>query len=81
MGFRVRQTHFQHYFEIFVKKDAIDHFCYMAITKAFQKPLKSLSNSHVAKMVDWNIFLKKFKIMLKMCFSDPKAHPESILDI
>ena len=81
MCVRVRETHFQHNFDFFVKNVPIDNFCYMAITKAFQWLLKSLSNSHVAKMVDWNIFLKKFKIMLKMCFSDPKAHPESILDI
>ena len=50
-------------------------------SKAFQKPLKSLSNSHAAKMVDWNFFHKKSKIMMKMCLSNPKAHPESVLDI
>ena len=81
MCVRVGETHFQHNFEFFVKNVPIDHFCYMAITKAFQRLLKSLSNGHVAKMVDRIFFHKNFKIMLKMCLSDPKAHPESILDI
>ena len=40
-----------------------------------------VSNYRTAKMVDRNFFDKKFKIMLKMCSSDLKAHPESILDI
>ena len=81
MDFRVRQTHFEHFFEFFVKKVLIGHFFCMAITKVFQRPLKSISNDRTVKVVDQNFFHKKFKIMFKMCLSDPKVHPESILNI
>ena len=56
-------------------------FAVRQLLRLFKGPLKSLSNCRTAKMVDRNFFDKKFKIMLKMCSSDLKAHPESILDI
>ena len=80
VDFRVRQTHFQDYFENLVKKVPNDHFHCMGNPKGFQRPQKSLWISRTVKMVVWNFFDQIFKIMLKMCFSDPKVHPEKILN-
>ena len=38
-------------------------------------------NGRTGKIVDQNFFHKKFKIMLKMCLSDLRTHPDWILDI
>ena len=79
MDSKVRRTHFEHYFEYFVTKVS-SVFAVRSLRGLF-KALKSLSSDRTVKMADQNFCHKIFKIMFKMCSSDLRVHPKSILNV